>query len=235
MKIISYNVNNDYRNINTKANVILQLILQYDLDLICLQEVISELYKLLILGLPRGYAISNKLESSFFNVIISRQNKFSYYKFQNSSMSRGCIINELSNYLIVNTHLESAPCNQHIRQLQCNEIIDVILQNINQNIDNEKISNKNIIIIGDMNFTNLEETFPSSRINLLELQTNNANTLHDLFTYDSKYNLEAIKPFRTNLDRIYISMPDKQYSHKLQILNNITISDHYPILAILDK
>lgn len=231
MKIISYNVNNDYRNINTKANVILQLILQYDLDIMCLQEVIPKLYKSLILGLPRGYDISNKLESSFFNVIISRHNQFYHYQFENSSMSRGFIINEISNYLIVNTHLESAPCNQHIRQLQCNEIIDVILQHINQNINNEKIGNKKIIIIGDMNFTNLDETFPSSRISLLELKTNN----NDLFTYDSKYNLEAIKPFRTNLDRIYIQILDKQYSYQLHILNDITISDHFPILAILYK
>lgn len=221
MKIISFNVNNDYRYITDKVQVILQLILQYDLDVLCLQEVTLELYKLLMPQIPNNLYISISEQTSFFNVIISRYNQFIYYPFKNSNMYRGFILHELPNYLIINTHLESGNYNQHIRQMQCNEILNTI-QNYISNC-------KNIIILGDMNFTNLEEFFPLS--NFIELQ----NDDNDLFTYDSKYNLDAIKPYRTNLDRIYILMQSKIYSSTstLKILKDITISDHFPILAIL--
>lgn len=43
MKILSWNVNNDYRNIKNKVDIIIKLLNKFDIDIIGLQEVIPEL------------------------------------------------------------------------------------------------------------------------------------------------------------------------------------------------
>ena len=47
MIIISWNINNDYRNINNKLEDILNLIKEFTPDMIGLQEVIPNLYDLI--------------------------------------------------------------------------------------------------------------------------------------------------------------------------------------------
>jgi len=144
-------------------------------------------------------------------------------------MNRGFLLLKQSNYLIITTHLESAPCNQHIRKLQCDEIIDLLLEYKSNYISDSK-ADVNILVLGDMNFTNQEETFSSARIQFIELQSNTS----DLYTYDSKYNIEAIKPFRINLDRVFLHSSDTTISTQLEILKEITMSDHFPILVMLE-
>ena len=223
LKILSYNVNNDYRDIEKKVAIILHMIEEYDVDIIGLQEVTPQFYNYLSSKLNKDkYCISEAVKQSFYNVMISKSNyksSPSYFSFTNSSMARGYlklnITHANKNYIVITTHLESGHNNKEIRKLQCDEILASILD-----VDN-------CIIFGDMNFTNPEEKI----FTFFYLDSSS----NDVYTYDSKYNFKAIKPFRNNLDRFYIKTNKKitKDNYYIILFDNIDLSDHFPILLSL--
>jgi exonuclease III len=211
MKILSFNVNDDYRNIKQNAFILSEFIKNIKPDIIGLQEVNIQMYNELYNNLNNYYNFSDKGDERFFNVLLYDKAKLkklvTKHKFINSSMNRHYLILELDNTIYITTHLESAHINSQIRQKQIDEIFN--------NID----LNKNVILFGDLNFTNMDEDIKN--LNYLNYENN------FLFTYDSKFNDNATPPYRSNLDRFYINI-NKQYN--IKIINSILFSDHFPVL-----
>ena len=227
MKILSYNVDNDYRNLEEKSNQIIYLIINENIDIIGLQEVIPKLYDLLYKSNKlSNYIISQQpINVSFFNVLISKHKYDIVYKqFINSNMNRGYLAMDMPNMLLITTHLESASISENTRKLQINEILKYI--NINYK---QKYLDKTYIIFGDLNFTNSNETI--ANFNNIEFLSKNDTSKNDIYTYDSLYNVNAISPYRSNLDRFFYKKTSSNNNiYTCKILNNITLSDHYPIL-----
>lgn len=204
MKVVSWNINDDYRDINNKVSKIIKLL--SDADVIGLQEVRPDVYDILYNKLKDSYAISEKQDRSFFNVLISR---FMYpimtTKFKNTTMNRGFIAQKTDTMTFITTHLESGHMNKATRELQVKEIITNI--------------SGLVTIFGDTNFTHDDEKFGSLRY----LKHNNSN----VYTYDSQLNRNAMPPYRSNLDRFYINNSSNIGS--VEILTDYRESDHFPI------
>lgn len=204
MKVVSWNINDDYRDLNNKVSKIIELL--SDADVVGLQEVRPDVYDILYNKLKDSYVISEKQDGSFFNVLISR---FMYpmvtTKFTNTRMNRGFITQKTDNMTFITTHLESGHMNKATRELQVKEIT--------ANISGQ------VTIFGDMNFTHDDEKFGSLRY----LKHTNNN----IYTYDSQLNRNAMPPYRSNLDRFYINSSSNIDS--VEILTDYKESDHFPI------
>jgi endonuclease/exonuclease/phosphatase family metal-dependent hydrolase len=213
MKILSYNINNDYRDLRDKSSKIVELILETDPDIIGLQEVIPEMYDLLFKELNGIYTFSNKKTHMFFNVMMTKHRLECDIKtipFDNTSMNRDFIValSPLnSGVTFINTHLESCPISSPVRKKQLDEILMY----------------KNIILFGDLNFTNEDECAGS----LKYLKQSN----DDYYTYDCKYNMNAYT-YRTNLDRFYT---DIDFGSRVNVLEHDRTSDHFPLLLRTKK
>ena len=209
MIIISWNINNDYRNINNKLVDILNLIKEFTPDMIGLQEVIPNLYDLIKDNkiIKNKYIISKKENKSYFNLLLSRyKNEIISVDFKNTNMNRNYILQKNEDINFINLHLESLPCNKEIRNLQINQLLQ---------------ENKgNLIIFGDTNYI-----FKDEKISDFQYLQKNDNK--DVFTFDSKINRNAMPPFRSNLDRFYTNINIKNY--ELKILTNYISSDHFPL------
>lgn len=225
MKLLTFNVNNDYRETEHKAKIIFNLIIERDIDIAGLQEVTPDILNHLTNQCGncncKSYCLLvPPVTSGFFNVMvvkttIANHESFcvSFHTFLKTNMSRGFTMIRLNNTdtksVFVTTHLESGANNIDLRQSQCKEILETVGEATNG------------FVFGDFNFCNENETFPG--LESIPLPEN-----RDIFSYDSKLNPEAIYPFRTNLDRFYSigHVPSKFYS---TILSDITVSDHFPV------
>ena len=217
MKIVSFNVNNDYRDILKNAKTIYDMITTYDLDVAGLQEITPSMYDALqvLLAKPEHpYHMSEKQSGSYFNVMISKfPDPFSVVPFSTTSMARSFVYQTVSQMTFVTTHLESAAQSQSVRAEQCRQVVDHL---------DDRIKNKDIhvIVFGDTNFTAIEERVPG--------MTNIIPKSGGPFTYDSLLNPNAQPPFRSNLDRFYVTNPTMKYD--VTILTDVNFSDHFPIL-----
>ena len=214
MKIISFNVNNDYRNVKKNAQIIYDMILKHDPDVVGLQEVTPTMYDELR-ALNVSLQMSSKESQSYFNVMFSKYpDPIIKEPFKWSSMERSFLKQSISSLQTthVTTHLESVACNANMRREQCKQICDNI--------------SGSVIIFGDTNFSNNEETID----NMLYL----APTNNKYFTWDSLYNKNASPPFRSNLDRFYVSPLNLSgCAYNVAILTNVDFSDHYPIMLTM--
>lgn len=132
-----------------------------------------------------------------------------------TSINREYLKQNIGIYSIICTHLESAPQNANIRKLQLDELVEMAKL---------EPSNK-YIIFGDLNFTQTDETIKD--FNYLE-HNNDIPYIPDIYTYDSLINPNAIKPYRSNLDRFYSNFNTK---YKITIYTEFdNPSDHYPII-----
>jgi endonuclease/exonuclease/phosphatase family metal-dependent hydrolase len=206
MIILSWNINNDYRDIIVKVAQIIDLLNTSNADVIGLQEVIPEVYDLLYKKIKNNYIISEKHSKSFFNIMIS---KFNYpiktIDFVNTSMNRGFVIQKTKHITFITTHLESIPISKNVRSMQVDEIMNQI--------------QGDVIVFGDTNFTETDELFGK-----LYYEMPNCS---DIYTFDSDINKNAMPPFRSNLDRFYTNISNNK---KVDILTDFNISDHFPIL-----
>ena len=142
MIIISWNINNDYRNINNKLeDIFANLIKEFTPDMIGLQEVIPNLYDLIKDNkiIKNKYIISKKENKSYFNLLLSRyKNEIISVDFKDTNMNRNYILQKNEDINFINLHKESLPCNKEIRNLQINQLLQ---------------ENKgNLIIFGDTNY-----------------------------------------------------------------------------------
>ena len=212
MKIISFNINNDYRNIQENAVKIKNMIKSETPDIIGLQEITSPMYdELLPFLLNLKYNVSSKSSRSYFNMMISKfSDTIIEIPFSTTSMSRSFLkqyVKDLDETFIT-THLESIGLNKLIREKQCLEICEVV-----------SLSTY-FTVFGDTNFSQEDEDMGGGLTYI-------DPALKTVFTYDSQLNNNAQTPFRSNLDRFYTN---KSIDSKVDILINITFSDHFPII-----
>ena len=115
MKIISWNINNDYRGINLKVYNIINLLEKYRPNIVGLQEVIPKVYDLLCNEdiIKNRYIISEKQDKSYFNIILTKfETPVEIIPLKNSSMEREYIKQKIGKVSFINIHLESMPVNR---------------------------------------------------------------------------------------------------------------------------
>ena len=219
MKIISFNVNNDYRNIINNAQTIIEMINKHDPDIVGLQEITLAMYGALTNLLNKNYNISAKPKDaqSFFNVLLSKySDEIINIPFTNTNMNRSFCMQHVEslNETFITTHLESCHINLQMRLLQCDELHKYI-----------NVNTKSNTFFGDTNFRHDEQlNWPNFKY--IESTTN------DVYTFDSLLNKNATPPFRSNLDRFYTN---KVGTHCVDIFVDVTFSDHFPIMMTMNR
>ena len=223
MKILSFNVNNDYRNTSENAEAIAGMIARSDPDIVGLQEVTPMMYDALfsVLKDRHGYNVSARQTRSYFNVMMSKfPDAISETAFTTTTMARTFLTQHVAalGATFVTTHLESMPQNKSVRALQCLQICEHLRR-----------YGGPVTVFGDTNFCHDDEDLCGCGLAYVESYTGGV----DVFTYDSLLNPNASKPFRTNLDRFYTSHNVTSHNSTLDILVDVTFSDHFPIVLTL--
>ena len=212
MKIISFNVNNDYRNIVNNAQTIVEMINKHDPDLVGLQEITPVMYDVLTMKCESSsYNMSTKPKESksFFNVLLTKfPDEIVEIPFETTNMNRSFLMQHVEslNETFITTHLESGHVNNNIRLFQCEQM--------------HKYSLNTTTFFGDTNFSQDEHL--GSNFKYIE------PTAKGVYTFDSLLNPNATPPFRSNLDRFYTNKVVDDAC--VDILTNVTFSDHFPIM-----
>jgi endonuclease/exonuclease/phosphatase family metal-dependent hydrolase len=219
MKLLTYNVNNDYRGNNEKATVVWNIIVGEQVDVVGLQEVTPAFYKELVRQIPDS--ILEEEDEYFVSecrdlVFITRTSiSYRFTPFENSVMNRGILTcDNYMGYRLINTHLESGPFNSEARVRQQEELFPHLL------------TETPTLLFGDMNFCLPHERF---RYPIYYLEPSDIS----IFSYDSAYNENAIKPYRTMLDRFYSNVEIPSYLTRVLSQTKTTVSDHFPLLLLI--
>jgi len=230
MKIMTYNIQNDYRffnnnNIKNKAKDIVSLIKQYDIDIIGFQELSNRqvnLYKSLLneytflgnhrhsgilsseytaLFIKKDIVVENSKTYSLSNNINKLGTKMDTHKFPRICTLSHIIYND-NKYLIVNTHLDNSSDKNREEELQ-----------ILKNIIKKELNKEHLIVLGDFNMD--DNKYLKNFEKNLKLK-NCTNHLKNTYI-----NSKMI------LDHILISDNLKcDYKEKLLV----EFSDHYPLI-----
>jgi endonuclease/exonuclease/phosphatase family metal-dependent hydrolase len=210
MKILSFNVNNDYRNTTKNATTIVDMISRIDPDIVGLQEVTPSMYDALENSLLfQRYNVSDKQPRSYFNVMISKfPDGIVEIPFIETSMSRSFLKQYVASldHTFITTHLESVAQNRSVRSAQCQQMCS-------------SLNGVPATVFGDTNFCSEDERMADGMAYITPTSTTE-------FSYDYLLNPNAHPPFRTNLDRFYTNIPRP----KVDILVDVTFSDHFPIM-----
>ena len=218
MKLLTYNVSNDYRGNNEKAKVVWEIIVGEQVDAVGLQEVTPVFYKELIRQIPDS--TREEEEDEYFvsecrDLVFITRTSISYRctPFENTVMNRGVLTcDNYMGYRLINTHLESGPFNSEARVRQQEELFLHLL------------TETHTLLFGDMNFCLPHERF---RYPVYYLEPSDIS----IYSYDSTYNENAIKPYRTMLDRFYSNAEIPSYLTR--VLTHTTVSDHFPLLLLI--
>lgn len=237
MKLLTYNIYFDSKEIETRTKYIIHHIYTSDYDIVTLQEVTQYTFHLIQTSNLKEKYILNK---SAFNeqygclILVKRGIKileFNIVPYQNSLMGRCLEFVRLDNDIIIGTtHLES-------------EFRDIIKKKDQFNfmfnyMDGYLQNNYRVIITGDMNIKETETTFPVPS-NYIDVFNGFSIPVELSYTYDCKRNKMIKGRFRSRLDRIYTSHNIAAISYEqvgTQPINNIgTIypSDHFGIAVEL--
>ena len=219
MKILTYNVNNDYRDNDKKAFGVWELVVREQVDAVGLQEVTPAFYKELARLIPDS---ASELVDDYYLtecnhlVFITRTSiSYKYTEYENTVMSRGYLKCEsYKGFTLINTHLESGAYNSETRVRQQEELFPHLL------------TESPTILFGDMNFCLPQESF---KCPVFYLEPTDSS----VFSYDSAHNENAIKPYRTMLDRFYSNVRMDTDSYSTQVISSIFWSDHFPLLLII--
>ena len=218
MKLISFNVNNDYRGVVENAEAIRGMLLKHEPDVVGLQEVTPAMYDALHGILDGAANMSTKPPGrSYFNVMVSRfPEPIVEVPLEETSMGRSFLRQRVASCgtTFVTTHLESMPASAAVRAAQCRQIM--------RQCNHESSS---LIVFGDTNFMDDERNELTDRMTYLGPPTT-------VYTYDSLLNPLARPPFRSNLDRFYAS--SGLQSSEIEILKDVAFSDHFPIICSFD-
>ena len=231
MKIMTYNIKNDYKLIlsskdRNKINDITELINEYNLDIIGLQEISQRTIKKYQNKLKDYIFIGNHRKSGYlsneYNIILVKNNieikEYSTYSLSNNTSDLGnklenhnypriatfCHINYDNNdYLVINTHLDNS------KDTLRNEELQILNQLIKEELDNEYL-----IVLGDFNMGDNKYLKAFRKSYDLEDVTEHLGA-----TYSS---------LNKSLDHILLSN-DLYCDYKEKLITDY--SDHYPLIA----
>lgn len=237
LRVLSYNVYFDDKSGVTRYPDILKFIRQGDFNLIALQEctptflsMLKRDHKLRYFTLAHG-----SLKDGYTNVLLtSLKVKQKGVIDLSSNMGRSGPFIELadSGLKVVNVHLESGLFDSGIREQQLSTLLKATAKQ------------KNVMIIGDMNFADGddEESLLTEFTDLgapnQHLSNDAKTTSEPQLTYDPEHNTLAEQtkyPFESSkrLDRIFL----KCKTCKVQKLNvqQLNYSDHWPVSAVINN
>lgn len=227
-KILSLNVMSDIydhkmTNIEKRKNQILNFLNQSDCDIVCFQEITPEFYSWLVENVKYKIVTTNSKTNNV--IIMSKINPKSYeiVDLDNRGIKKALIasfqLNELNYLNVVGIHLTS---NTHknsksTRIQQISKIIDKLSQ---KNNNNNNINPS--IILGDTNETD--------SIDLLNNYIDSNNSISN--TYCPSTNLFAKELSTKKIDSRYDRIYHRDLECESFTVENIAISDHYPIVGI---
>lgn len=229
MRICTFNIKNNYRTYNSKkAKQIVQFLKEYKIDVLCFQELFSKCrndlhkeissssyqiygnyrYKLKIMSLINEAVaiLTNK------KVIGNKTYKLPFLPSTLKRIATKIIIDDpdLGKVAIINTHLDFMYQMSKKRQLK--KLLQIIKK--------EKLP---IVLTGDFNLKNNNPIF-----------NNFVSEVEKLGLKRVAVNEKTLKQSRYNraIDHIFIS---KCFSlKKLEVIKNLEISDHYPVLIDIE-
>ena len=226
IRISSFNIKNDYNNYNlNKTKEIYNYLTNNNIDVLCLQEVYSKLDIDLRKLLKNNYNYNGNYRFPLMLNIINEKNpiitkypvlfnKTYHMPHLPSLLNRIVSLNiiKYKNYRIsiYNTHLDYKYESVKLRQLKY--LYKLI----------EKDNNL-IILMGDFNLKNNKEIF-NKFCYLLEKRGIKRVEFNDRTFKESRYHRE--------IDHIFISNEFKVI--KFEIIKNLDISDHYPIMVDIE-
>lgn len=227
MKISTFNIQNDYKYYKEeKSKDIYNYLKNNDLDVLGLQEVFSKINKDITTKISNVYNMVGKYRGisriilkrfNEKNPIITKYKIISYKTYQlphfpsilKRVMTHAVIDYNGKEISIYNTHLEVRKINVKVKQL------DKIYQII-------KDDKRPLILMGDFNLKNNNQEF-NGFITKLENIGINRIILNEKTLKQSKYSRE--------IDHIFYSKEFKLV--KKEVIKDLKISDHYPVLVEL--
>jgi len=245
VKIMSYNIWFDNTNRLERLESLIASITVHDPDIICLQEVIPDVYKALKKILKEyKFTFPNKLETSYGCVIMSKHMiiESMEYEYTNTKMDRSLLVTKIlvpciesdggmlmKEIIVGNTHFESlfrTKIKNTVKLEQYREAESVL--------DAFYDDNRNVIFCADTNLLATEESefFSSSWKDAWQLKGNK----DEQYTYDSFKNTNLcgrqIGKYKSRLDRILFKGSNIElldYSMIQGINDMIELSDHFGI------
>lgn len=241
LNVVSYNIWFDtYREIERITSLIINL-RESDPDIICLQEVKQNTYKILIINLRKyKYYYPKVIPGNYGCVIFSKYpiKKGAIIKFKNSSMERHLVtaIIDMSHeilpleLIIANTHFESLFNGKNTKKIEQYHVVKEILDTLYK-------KHKNVIFCADTNILPREEkqfigTDDDSWCDGWKIKGDDNNK----YTFDGDNNiylkLKYKKKYKSRLDRI-IFQTDRYQLNEFDILKTleeyVPPSDHFGI------
>jgi endonuclease/exonuclease/phosphatase family metal-dependent hydrolase len=145
LKLITWNIDSDYRNINLRCEKLLTVISTLDPDIICLQEVRKESFEFFSFIFPQFTNFGFDKDQMFCNVVFVRSSLFPVFEKISlvGTMNRNIILIFIDSFIISTTHLESGRFNSDVRKLQTDYITTNLLKSP-------------ALVCGDFNFSNFE-------------------------------------------------------------------------------
>jgi endonuclease/exonuclease/phosphatase family metal-dependent hydrolase len=244
LTVVTYNMWFDRHDYVNRAQNLVKMVLlgnKYRPDLICLQEVTPEVYKILQVMIASEYFLFELFESQampYTNLIAINKStmdivddSLGYFDLPDTQMGRKIMLCYVmikrtgTKFHIINAHLESFDANWKNRQTQMNAIEQIL--------EAEKVGN--FIMGGDFNIHRDDE--PSE--NLIRQQGYNDSWIEMgspqslKYTYDPGTNQFAKGNTRNRFDRILYRFKERIVLTKLKLLGvkQPQPSDHYGVLA----
>ncbi len=239
--ILTYNVWCEEKYLQERTNRIIDLVKQYEPDVVCFQELTDESFKIINSKLDELYYI--------FQIFTSEKQPYGcglackrdtskiidqpyYYDFNNTRMNRRIIGCEVKigehNFHVLTTHLESLPKNDHLRSLQF-DTISKVMEPLN-----------NIILCGDFNILtdteDINQKIANSKLSDSWIEIGCPSKI--AYTYNYKKNKNIQNKFQNRLDRIYYTTKNLNMKPKRMALIGISEtgvgippSDHFGLLV----
>ena len=204
LKVLTYNIWFDPIDRIERTKALIATIIKQDPDIICLQEVTSNVYDIIKNTLSHFYKYPDSLDHHYGCVILSKY-KFSECRtilFKKTCMHRSLLIVRINDIIIATTHFESIFSKKEKNKIkiaqfkECKDILD------------EYTNYYNVILCADTNLLNHEEEdfFPNRDAknwqDCWELKGNNNNKYtFDYYTNSNLYK-NSVDKYQSRLDRI---------------------------------
>lgn len=242
LSVVSYNIWFDETDRNVRFDALLSLIKSNNPDIICLQEVVPEIYNLLKIQLSEyKYFFPKQIKYRYGCVIFSKyiiENEYDHY-YPNSKMGRNLLAvnikyNSSINITIATSHFESLFDETNSNNVKLEQYM--YAQNILNKLYDDGYP---VILCSDTNILSNEEKyfFTDSRWNDVFYDTSN-DVSYETYTYDTKENKNLItrniKEIRSRIDRIMYrgGMTIKSSYYKLlRGIDGIEPSDHFGLFT----
>lgn len=245
IKILSYNIWFEIDNIIERTNSLIKLINTKSFDVICLQEVKQDIYKIIKNNINGyKYFFPNEIKYSYGCVIISKYkiSKSFITPFKKSKMGRNLVItiidypyteiidNEIKKIVIVTSHFESIFNKTNFEKICQFSETQIAIDNLYKEY-------KNVILCADTNIMEHEEKYFISK-EWRDSWKEMGSPKNEEYTYDyyTNENLQKrlIGKYQSRIDRILFRC-DNMEIYKFGLIkgleNMITPSDHHGIYS----